>query len=66
MVSAQHVLVSQNPCSQQKRIDVMKKILVVDNHPLMLKFMTNLLERNGHWVPASSSEALKEKKEGKE
>ena len=25
----------------------MKKILVVDNHPVMLKFMTNLLEKKG-------------------
>lgn len=28
----------------------MKKILVVDDHPLILKFMTNLLEKNGHQV----------------
>ena len=28
----------------------MKKILVVDNHPVMLKFMTNLLEKEGHEV----------------
>jgi PAS domain S-box-containing protein len=28
----------------------MKKILVVDNHPLILKFMTNLLEKEGHQV----------------
>lgn len=28
----------------------MKKILVVDNHPVMLKFMSNLLEKNGHQV----------------
>ena len=28
----------------------MKKILVVDNHPVMLKFMTNLLEKKGHKV----------------
>lgn len=28
----------------------MKKILVVDDHPLTLKFMTNLLEKNGHQV----------------
>jgi len=27
-----------------------KKILVVDNHPLILKFMTTLLEKNGHTV----------------
>ena len=27
-----------------------KKILVVDNHPVMLKFMTNLLEKKGHEV----------------
>jgi two-component system cell cycle sensor histidine kinase/response regulator CckA len=27
-----------------------KKILVVDNHPLMLKWMTNLLEKEGHQV----------------
>ena len=27
-----------------------KKILVVDNHPVMLKFMTNLLEKDGHQV----------------
>ena len=27
-----------------------KKILVVDNHPVMLKFMTNLLEKKGHQV----------------
>jgi PAS domain S-box-containing protein len=28
----------------------MKKILVVDNHPVMLKFMSNLLEKKGHQV----------------
>lgn len=28
----------------------MKKILVVDNHPVMLKFMSNLLENKGHQV----------------
>ncbi len=28
----------------------MKKILVVDNHPVMLKFMSNLLEKEGHHV----------------
>ena len=28
----------------------MKKILVVDNHPIMLKFMSNLLEKKGHQV----------------
>jgi len=28
----------------------MKKILVVDNHPVMLNFMTNLLEKQGHEV----------------
>ena len=28
----------------------MKKILVVDNHPVMLKFMSNLLEKRGHQV----------------
>ena len=28
----------------------MKKILVVDNHPVMLKFMNNLLEKEGHEV----------------
>jgi PAS domain S-box-containing protein len=27
-----------------------KKILVVDNHPVMLKFMNNLLEKEGHQV----------------
>jgi len=27
-----------------------KKILVVDNHPVMLKFMTRLLEKEGHHV----------------
>ena len=26
----------------------MKKVLVVDNHPVMLKFMNNLLEKRGH------------------
>ena len=32
-------------------MDVMKKkILVVDNHPLILKFMTQLLEKEGHQV----------------
>jgi hypothetical protein len=53
MIPAQHMLVSQNFSSRKKRINVMKKILVVDNHPLILKFMTNLLEKNGHQVPAS-------------
>ena len=28
----------------------MKKILIVDNHPVMLKFMSNLLEKKGHQV----------------
>ncbi len=28
----------------------MKRILVVDNHPVMLKFMKNLLEKQGHKV----------------
>jgi PAS domain S-box-containing protein len=28
----------------------MKNILVVDNHPMLLKFMANLLERQGHRV----------------
>ena len=28
----------------------MKKILVVDNHPVILKYMTNLLNREGHQV----------------
>jgi CheY-like chemotaxis protein len=28
----------------------MKKILVVDNHPIMLKFMKQLLEKKGHQV----------------
>ena len=28
----------------------MKKILVVDNHPVMLKFMSNFLEKRGHQV----------------
>lgn len=28
----------------------MKKVLVVDNHPMMLKFMTDLLEKKGHQV----------------
>ena len=28
----------------------MKRILVIDNHPVMLKYMTNLLEREGHQV----------------
>ena len=27
-----------------------KKILVVDNHPVILKFMTQLFEKEGHWV----------------
>lgn len=32
----------------------MKKILVVDNHPVMLKFMRNLLEKKGHQVLTAS------------
>ncbi len=28
----------------------MKKILVVDNHPMMLRFMSNLLEKEGHHI----------------
>jgi PAS domain S-box-containing protein len=32
----------------------MKKILVVDNHPVMLKFMSNLLEKRGHQVLKAS------------
>ena len=32
----------------------MKKILVVDNHPMMLKFMSNLLEKGGHQVLTAS------------
>ena len=27
-----------------------KKILVVDNHPVILKFMTNLIKKHGHEV----------------
>ncbi len=34
--------------------DGMKKILVVDNHPVMLKFMSNLLEKNGYQVLTAS------------
>jgi PAS domain S-box-containing protein len=30
--------------------ELMKKILVVDNNPVMLHFMTNLLEKHGHQV----------------
>lgn len=30
--------------------EMRKKILVVDNHPLMLKFMSRLLEKEGHQV----------------
>jgi two-component system cell cycle sensor histidine kinase/response regulator CckA len=33
---------------------VMKKILVVDNHSMMLKFMSNLLEKEGHHVLTAS------------
>jgi len=36
--------------SNRKGSGVMKKILVVDNHPVMLKFMKNLLEKQGHEV----------------
>ena len=50
MIPAQGVLVTQNPSSQRKGTDTMKKILVVDNHPVMLKFMTDLLEKNAHQV----------------
>jgi len=32
----------------------MKKILVVDNHPIMLSFMTNLLVKQGHEVLTAS------------
>ncbi len=32
-----------------------KKILVVDNHPVMLKFMTNLLEKEGHDVKTAEA-----------
>lgn len=32
----------------------MKKILVVDNHPVMLKYMSNLLEKKGHQVLTAS------------
>jgi len=32
-----------------------KKILVVDNHPVMLKFMTHLLEKEGHQVVTAES-----------
>ncbi len=32
----------------------MKKVLVVDNHPLMLKFMSNLLEKHGYEVLTAS------------
>ncbi len=28
----------------------MKRIMVIDNHPVLLKYMTNLLEREGHQV----------------
>ena len=32
-----------------------KKILVVDNHPIMLKFMTDLLEKEGHQVLSANN-----------
>jgi len=32
-----------------------KKILVVDNHPVMLKFMTELLEKEGHQVKTAET-----------
>ena len=32
----------------------MKKIMVVDNHPLMLRFMTGLLEKHGYEVLTAS------------
>ncbi|RPJ04528.1 MAG: response regulator, partial [Deltaproteobacteria bacterium] len=32
-----------------------RRILVVDNHPLMLKFMTQLLEKEGHQVLTASN-----------
>ncbi len=32
-----------------------KKILVVDNHPIMLKFMTHLLEKEGHQVLSANN-----------
>jgi len=35
---------------QESREGAMKKTLVVDNHPLILKFMANLLEKEGHRV----------------
>ena len=38
----------------------MKKILVVDNHPIMLRFMSNLLEKKGHevWTAPDGLSAL--------
>ena len=38
----------------KKERNEMKKILVVDNHPVILKFMTNLLEKKGHKVLTAS------------
>ena len=32
-----------------------KKILVVDDHPIMLKFMAHLLEKEGHQVLSANN-----------
>ncbi|MBW1840349.1 MAG: response regulator [Deltaproteobacteria bacterium] len=41
-----------NPAFQTGKSD-MKKILVVDNHPAMLKLMTHILENEGHQIFAA-------------
>jgi len=40
----------ENVLREEEGPEKMKKILVVDNHPLMLKFMSQLLEKEGHQV----------------
>ncbi len=49
-LKVEHSKLCLNGFFVQKLGDPMKKILVVDNHPVMLTFMSNLLEKEGHQV----------------
>lgn len=50
-IEAFHFYEREENCLNRDKVDEMeKKILVVDNHPVLLKFMSHLLEKGGHQV----------------
>lgn len=50
-IEAFHFYEREENCLNRDKVDEMeKKILVVDNHPVLLKFMSQLLEKGGHQV----------------